>query len=453
MSDELLPHPAADAFPMMDRARYSELVEDIRNHGQREEILLCEGKILDGRNRYRACREIGIEPKIRNVEGNPWDFAWSMNGQRRDLVAEQRYLIWKFCSEASESWQATENRIKQEANRKREAAAKGNKNAAKGDAKTVVQQSVALLNSQPPKPEPGPRPKKDPHIKQAAKATASKTNPGAVARGDRLVKADRELAAKVRMGEVKPAVAHRIIKEREKKELAAKVDAAEPKKPKKQVARGEWWSLGRHTLYCGDTSSAEFQSRLPKCELAFADPPYGAGKSGYDDSKFYWEHDYLINFAEIVVVTPGIVSIFEFARKTSMPYKWSVSCWLSNGMTRGAIGFGNWIYGAVFSRGSVFRQKQDFCQVVVRNSETGDTEHTTRKPSDYMTWLVTTFMKQKGTVIDPFLGSGQTLMACEATGHRCIGGEIDPKFCEAIISRWETMTGMEASKDGVDTVL
>jgi len=65
-------HPAADSFPMMDKARYGELVENIREHGQLEPITLYDGMILDGRNRYKACLDLGIKPKTRQYEGDPW---------------------------------------------------------------------------------------------------------------------------------------------------------------------------------------------------------------------------------------------------------------------------------------------------------------------------------------------------------------------------------------------
>jgi DNA modification methylase len=214
----------------------------------------------------------------------------------------------------------------------------------------------------------------------------------------------------------------------------------------KHVRNGDWWKLGDHLLYCGDTSQPEFIDRLEKAAFCFADPPYGAGKEGYDDSVFYWEHDYLIQVGEVVAVTPGIVSIFEFAKKTEMPYLWSVACWINNGMTRGAMGFGNWIYAAIFSHGSIYRSSQDFFQVSISLSDHKDTSHTTRKPSTYMVWMVEVFSKPGELVIDPFAGSGQTLMACQATGRRCITGELDPKFCSAIIARWEAMTGGYASK-------
>lgn len=196
---ELMAHPAADAFPMMEKKRFDELVEDIRNHGQRELITLFDGLVLDGRNRYKACLELGIDPETREWDGDPWAFVWSLNGTRRDLVQDQRYLIWKFCNEQSESFQSEKKRIADEANRKRSDAAKGNDNAAKEkERKTVGGQSVPALNS----PRPG----------KQAKATAAQVNTGAVARGDKLANDRPDLAEKVRMGEMKPTIAYREMK-------------------------------------------------------------------------------------------------------------------------------------------------------------------------------------------------------------------------------------------------
>lgn len=236
-------------------------------------------------------------------------------------------------------------------------------------------------------------------------------------------------------------------KQEERQAARKKIEKATGVKADERCKAGELWQLGDHLLYCGDTSADAFRDLLTeKAALAFADPPYGANVEGYDDSKFYWQHDYLADKADVVVVTPGIVSVFELARRTAMPYRWSLAAWITNGMTRGAVGFGNWMYAAVFSAGSVFRQAQDFTKVTISNAEAADTDHPTRKPTEYVQWIVETFSKPKQLVIDPFLGSGQTLMVCEAQGRRCIGGELDPKFCSQIVARWEAMTKGEAVK-------
>lgn len=194
-------HPAADTFPMMDEARFGELVEDIKANGLLQPIVICDNKVLDGRNRYKACQRLGISPKTEQYSGDPWQYAWSLNGCRRDLVSEQRYLCWKHCHENSEEWQATQRLIAEEANRKRSEAAKEQPRTDTGFAeKQVVGQSVQL----PGQP-----------VERKAKAAASKTNMGAVARGDKLAKERPDLAEGVRLGKIKPAEAHRRMKKDE----------------------------------------------------------------------------------------------------------------------------------------------------------------------------------------------------------------------------------------------
>jgi len=239
-----------------------------------------------------------------------------------------------------------------------------------------------------------------------------------------------------------------VVKENEKQARKQAAEAAEwhvALAPKRtiEVQPGEWWRLGRHLLFCGDTSSREFIDRMPSVPFAFADPPYNAGVAEWDEG-FEWRHDWLIEKAQVVAATPGISSIFDFARITKMPYKWSVACWIDNGMTRGALGFGNWIYAALFSDGSLHRNAQDFMRVSIKANESDNTVHKGRKPSEFIAWLIGLFTKQGDSVIDPFLGSGTTLLVAESMGRICYGGEINPEFCAEIIARWESMTGLQA---------
>jgi len=200
-------HPAADSFPMMDDGRYADLLLDIQVRGQIEPITLCDGMILDGRNRYRACVELGIEPKTRVFDGDdPWLYVWSLNGERRDLAAEQRYLIWKHCHEHSETFQAERRRIAEEANRKRSEAMQGVPYAPKGEPRKAEEKVAGHCD---------PPPSMDRHPERATKANASNTNIGAVKRGDELAKARPDLAEQVRTGAMKPAQAHREMKREE----------------------------------------------------------------------------------------------------------------------------------------------------------------------------------------------------------------------------------------------
>lgn len=239
-----------------------------------------------------------------------------------------------------------------------------------------------------------------------------------------------------------------VVKESEKQERKQAAETAEQHiaaAPKRtiEVQPGDWWRLGRHLLFCGDTSSNAFVDRMPSVPFAFADPPYNAGVAEWDEG-FEWRHDWLIEKAQIVVVTPGTNSIFRFARTTRMPYRWSLACWIDNGMTHGALGFANWIYAALFAKGDVYRNAQDFVRVSIKTSESGETQHKGRKPSEFIAWLIGLFTKQGDSVIDPFLGSGTTLLVAESMGRICYGGEINPEFCAEIIARWESMTGLRA---------
>lgn len=119
-------HPAANEFPMLDQKRLDELAEDIRTNGQREPIRTYKNQIIDGRNRYEACKKLGIEPDVEPLPDNidPYLYVWSLNGERRDLAAAQRYGIWKNCMEKSEEWRSKQRKIQEEANRKRAEAAK-----------------------------------------------------------------------------------------------------------------------------------------------------------------------------------------------------------------------------------------------------------------------------------------------------------------------------------------
>jgi ParB-like chromosome segregation protein Spo0J len=95
--DQLKFHPTADIFPLMEGEELDALVADIKEYGVREKIVLFEGKILDGRNRYRACLAAGIEPGLYiNAEGSiddPVAYVISKNIHRRHLTAGEKLDI------------------------------------------------------------------------------------------------------------------------------------------------------------------------------------------------------------------------------------------------------------------------------------------------------------------------------------------------------------------------
>lgn len=86
-------HPFAEIFPLLDDAEFDALVADIKQHGLREHIWLYEGKILDGRNRFLACKTAKVEPQFREYKGDDaLAFVVSLNVQRRHLTTSQRAM-------------------------------------------------------------------------------------------------------------------------------------------------------------------------------------------------------------------------------------------------------------------------------------------------------------------------------------------------------------------------
>ena len=450
-------HEVANIFPMMGEEEYEKLKSDIAIHGQREPIWTHDGKIVDGRNRYKACVDVGAEPIFKQWDGRGslLEFVMSLNMHRRHLTASQKAVV----SLSVEKIQAEEARERQRLagvlygeNHKKEvpqliAEPLENKGEARdktaeiigvnrqyiSDAKRIQAQAPELL-------EPLLDGRINIPMAKILMDFAPEEREEIIAQGEAEVK---DTYKRIK----KEAIQRKEEAEKETQKATA-LDVVEfvPAKLKMiSVTAGDYWQLGNHLLYCGDTSNPDWLNGTT-AQLAFADPPYGAGVETFKDDVFYWEHDYLADAADVVCVTPGIVSIFEFARKTAMPYKWSISTWITNGMTRGALGFGNWIYTAVFSHNSVYRTAQDHYRTTISNSETDRTSHKGRKPSDYMVEMLRLFTKDGDTVIDPFLGSGTTLLVCETMGRKCVGGEIVPDFCADIIMQWEEVTGNKAVK-------
>lgn len=94
MNEHVEDHPLAELFPLMPDSDIALLADDIKANGQQHAIVLYEGKILDGRNRYRACNLARVEPKYAKFPGgDPLKFVLSRNLHRRHLTDAQRAMV------------------------------------------------------------------------------------------------------------------------------------------------------------------------------------------------------------------------------------------------------------------------------------------------------------------------------------------------------------------------
>jgi len=154
-----------------------------------------------------------VQPKFVSVNDDidPWAYVWSLNGERRDLTAERRYLIWKRVNEQSDEWRAVQKRIQDDANEARAEAAKAGR---VGRASSQGSGFSLTTDSGSTKPNS--------YAGSKAKAAASNTNRGAVERMDRLDRERPDLAEKVIAGEIKPAEA---VREMARAEIAQKLQS------------------------------------------------------------------------------------------------------------------------------------------------------------------------------------------------------------------------------------
>ena len=79
----------------------------------------------------------------------------------------------------------------------------------------------------------------------------------------------------------------------------------------------------------------------------------------------------------------------------------------------------------------------------MKRDRVNEYQHPTQKPVELITYALMNSSKAEDLIVDPFLGSGSTLIACEKTGRVCAGIELDPKFVDVIVQRWVDYTGNE----------
>ncbi len=90
----MIAHKLAKYFPILEGEEFDLLVQDIKEHGQLEPIVLCDGEILDGMNRYNACLKLGIDSIVEEYKGDdPLSYVISLNIRRRHLDTSQRAML------------------------------------------------------------------------------------------------------------------------------------------------------------------------------------------------------------------------------------------------------------------------------------------------------------------------------------------------------------------------
>jgi len=235
-----------------------------------------------------------------------------------------------------------------------------------------------------------------------------------------------------------------------------------PEAPAVPASReGDVWLMGDHRLMCGDSTDAGNVALLMAgrpVEMIFTDPPYNVGFNGRSG-----KHDTILNdtlpACEFDAFIGKICDVIH-AQKAKAVYVWCN--WAFYGVLQGRLPYKACIVWAknVFGMGKGYRHQHEFClfngsiDAEIKNesdlwSVKKDTNyvHPTQKPVDLSVRAFGNHIKLLN-VLDLFGGSGSTLIGAEQTGRRAHLMELDPKYCDVIVKRWQEFTGREATLEG-----
>jgi len=227
---------------------------------------------------------------------------------------------------------------------------------------------------------------------------------------------------------------------------------------------GDVWLMGKHRLMCGDSTSIEQAETLTKgngVDFVFTDPPYGVAvvKSGMVGADFGVAKkgsykpiigdettDTAIE-AYNACVAIGAKKIVLWGGNYFADRLPPSSCWLVWDK-RGDTGIVNTFADCELAWSNMTGPARIYKQLwngMIREGERDKRVHPTQKPIALCEWGISNYTEKGASVLDLFLGSGSTLIACEKTSRVCFGMEMSPDYCDVIVKRWQEFTGNKAT--------
>lgn len=246
-------------------------------------------------------------------------------------------------------------------------------------------------------------------------------------------------------------------------------EAPEVDEQKEAITKlGDIWQLGNHRLMCGDSTDTETVEKLMggvMADLYLSDPPYNVAYEGKTEEALTIQNDsmsdndfrtFLCNAFKAVdnVLKPGASFYIWHAdsegynfRGACFETEWTVrQCliWNKNCMVMGRQDY-QWkhepcLYGWKQGASHSWYSDRKQTTVIDFNKPQRNGEHPTMKPVGLMGYLIENSTKAEQVVLDTFGGSGTTLVACEQLDRICYTMELDPRYCDVIIKRWELLT-------------
>ena len=250
-------------------------------------------------------------------------------------------------------------------------------------------------------------------------------------------------------------------------------DDAVPEVPEEPTTKpGDLWQLGKHRLLCGDATSIDALERLCDGQLVdlwLTDPPYNVAYEGKTKDALTIQNDAMSDgdfraflrdayVAADTVMKPGAVFYIWHAdlegynfRGAAQDAGWQVrQCliWKKQNMVMGRQDY-HWkhepcLYGWKDGAAHLWASDRKQTTILEFDRPSRSSDHPTMKPVELFEYQLLNNTKGRDLVLDSFGGSGTTAIACEKTGREARLMELDPKYCDVIIRRWEDYTGETA---------
>lgn len=253
---------------------------------------------------------------------------------------------------------------------------------------------------------------------------------------------------------------------------APEVDESEPPKSK----LGEVYQLGRHRVMCGDSTKIEDVEKLmdgKKADMVFTDPPYNIDYEGKTKKRLKIKNDKFEGNGFYQFLLDAFINMYSSTKKgtaiyvahadmervnfqnalSDSGYKQKQNIiWVKDSIVLGRQDY-HWrhepiLYGWKDDNGRhkwESDRKQDTVWEVKRPTRSED--HPTMKPIELCAKAIQNSTKINESVLDLFLGSGSTLIACEQTNRTCYGMELDPKYVDVIRKRYSKLISPETWED------
>lgn len=235
---------------------------------------------------------------------------------------------------------------------------------------------------------------------------------------------------------------------------------------------GDIWILGKHRLMCGDSTQKEQVLRLmnnQEADMILTDPPYNVDYEGKTADALKIENDNMNETEFYNFLLDSFRNMYESVKHGGSVYVFHAdteglnfrnafkSCgfklaqclvWVKNTFVMGRQDY-QWrhepiLYGWKEGAGHYFVDDRKQSTVLEFDKPSRNAEHPTMKPVDLLVYLIKNSSKEDNLILDLFGGSGSTLIAAEQTKRKCYTMELDPKYCDVIVKRWETLTGEKA---------